>query len=172
MSPALDDHLEAARALQSDAGVIDLHVDSIIENRLFGYDLRKRHRAGIRGQPLFWHADIPRMLEASYRGAAMGIHHFAESARAFRSCNRQIDYLDRISAEDDRVLRARKPEDWGRAKELGLLALKTLKPSSTVIRWVGSSGGTRSAHAARQSLGGYSLGPWSPRRASHAAQMW
>lgn len=105
-------------------GIIDLHVDSIIQQRLFGYDIRRRHRPGLRGQPLFWHADIPRMIEAGYDGACMGIHYFPwESEGAWREMKRQIAYLDRVCEEDERVFRVRSAADWARAKEKGLLAL-------------------------------------------------
>jgi membrane dipeptidase len=103
---------------------LDLHVDSIIQQRLFGYRVTRRHRAGFRGQPLFWHADLPRMLEAGYRGACLGIHYFPwESKRAFAEMNRQIDYLDEVIGADERVLRVRGPDDWRRAGREGLLAL-------------------------------------------------
>ncbi len=105
-------------------GVIDLHVDSIIQQRLFRYNIRRKHRAGIPGQPLFWHADIPRMVEAGYRGACMGIHFYPwETERGWQEMKRQIAYLDDVTAEDDRTLRIRSVADWERAKEEGKLGL-------------------------------------------------
>ncbi|MFW5966133.1 MAG: dipeptidase [Persicimonas sp.] len=103
---------------------LDLHVDSIIQQRLFGYRIGRRHRRGMGGQPLFWHADIPRMVEAGYRGACLGIHYFPwESERGWRELNRQIDYVDEVVGADERVLRVRRPSDWQRAARKGLLAL-------------------------------------------------
>lgn len=103
---------------------LDLHVDSIIQQRLFGYDVRREHRAGLSGQPLFWHADIPRMIEAGYLGACMGIHYFPwESERGWREANRQLDYLDKLAAEDERCYRVRTPEDWDVARKQGKLGL-------------------------------------------------
>ncbi len=103
---------------------IDLHVDSIIQQRLFRYDVTGRHRRGLAGQPLFWHADVPRMVEAGYRGACLGIHYFPwESERGWREMNRQIDYLDEVVAADARVWRVRQPADWTRAAEAQKLAL-------------------------------------------------
>ncbi len=105
-------------------GFIDLHVDSIIQQRLFRYDLRRRHRRGIKGQPLFWHADIPRMIEAGYQGACMGIHYYPwESERGWRELRRQIGYLDEVAEGDARTLRVRSSKDWERAREQGKLAL-------------------------------------------------
>lgn len=110
---ATDEFLAQAASLHDRFGVIDLHVDSIIQQRLFGYDLSKKHRAGIRGQPLFWHADVPRMLQAGYRGACLGIHYWPrESPRAFDECIRQIDYLDSLAEADESLLRVRRGRDW------------------------------------------------------------
>lgn len=103
---------------------LDLHVDSIIQQRLFRYDVRKRHRAGMLGQPFFWHADIPRMDEANYAGACLGVHFWPwESERGWGEANKQIDYLDEVVAEDPAVLRVRQPSDWQRAIDDGLIGL-------------------------------------------------
>lgn len=120
-----DPKLSEARALHSRVGgLVDLHVDCIIQNRLFGYNLRKRHRRGVRGQPLFWHADLPRMREGGYGVALMGIHYWPwESARGWRECNTQIDVLDRVAQEDPGAMRVRQPGDLEAAAEQGLLAL-------------------------------------------------
>lgn len=81
--------------------IFDLHLDSILQKRLFGYDLTKRHRAGIGGQPLFWHADLPRMREANYAGACMGVHYWpVESERGWREALRQLDVLDELNRSD------------------------------------------------------------------------
>ncbi|TXD31787.1 hypothetical protein FRC96_20150 [Lujinxingia vulgaris] len=92
-------------------GILDLHVDSIIQQRLFGYDLRKKHRRGIGGQPLFWHADVPRMIEGGYSGACLGIHYWpVEREAGWQELKKQIAYLDGLCADDDRVERV-----WGAA---------------------------------------------------------
>lgn len=106
------------------SGFLDLHVDSIIQQRLFRYDVRRTHRRGIGGQPLFWHADIPRMVEAGYGGACMGIHYWPfEREGGWEEMKRQISYLDEVAAADDRTLRVRSFADWERAEEQGKLAL-------------------------------------------------
>jgi membrane dipeptidase len=103
---------------------LDLHVDSIIQQRLFRYNVTRRHRRGLGGQPLFWHADIPRMVEADYQGACLGIHYFPwESERGWREMNRQIDYLDEVIGLDERVFRVAAPGDWQVAREQGLLGV-------------------------------------------------
>jgi membrane dipeptidase len=49
--------------------VIDLHIDSFIWNRIFGYDLRKRHGHGLLGARFYSQVDFPRLLEAQLAGA-------------------------------------------------------------------------------------------------------
>jgi membrane dipeptidase len=57
-----------ARALHDDADVIDLHVDSFIWRRIFGYDFRRRHAAFTAGVMLS-QFDLPRAREAGVNGA-------------------------------------------------------------------------------------------------------
>jgi membrane dipeptidase len=49
--------------------VIDLHIDSFIWSRIFGYDLTKRHDLGPLGGRLFRQVDFPRIREAHVTGA-------------------------------------------------------------------------------------------------------
>jgi membrane dipeptidase len=49
--------------------VIDLHVDTFIWQRLFGYDLTRRHGSGPLGARFLGQADLPRCLEAGLTGA-------------------------------------------------------------------------------------------------------
>ena len=53
--------------------VIDLHLDSFIWTRLFGYDLRKQHGAGLFGGRFYSQADMPRVLAAGMTGAMWAI---------------------------------------------------------------------------------------------------
>jgi membrane dipeptidase len=55
--------------LYLDSDVIDLHVDSFIWNRIFGYDLRQRHGHGLFGARFYSQVDFPRILEAQLSGA-------------------------------------------------------------------------------------------------------
>lgn len=124
MTPAYAEHLEAAAAIVDDAGVVDLHVDSIIQQMLFGYDVLKEHKPGRPGQPLFWHADVPRMIEAGYVCANMGIHSWPfENAGGPPRAHRQIDYLDRIAEAHPGCMRIRTPDDWDTAIDGGKLGL-------------------------------------------------
>ena len=49
--------------------VLDLHLDSFIWTRLFGYDLRKRHGEGLFGARIYSQVDFPRVREAAMTGA-------------------------------------------------------------------------------------------------------
>lgn len=53
--------------------VIDLHVDSFIWTRVFGYDLHRRHGLGLFGGDFFSQVDLPRILEAGIGGAIWAI---------------------------------------------------------------------------------------------------
>ena len=48
--------------------VIDLHIDSFIWNRIFRYDLRARHGAGLAGGRFYSQLDFPRAREAALTG--------------------------------------------------------------------------------------------------------
>ncbi len=60
---------EAAVSLYLASDVIDLHVDSFIWQRIFGYDLTKRHGTGLFGARFYSQVDFPRALEAGLTGA-------------------------------------------------------------------------------------------------------
>lgn len=52
--------------LESD--VVDLHIDSFIWTRMFGYDLTKRHGHGLLGARFYSQVDLPRLREARVTG--------------------------------------------------------------------------------------------------------
>jgi membrane dipeptidase len=49
--------------------VLDLHIDSFIWTRVFGYDLRQRHDHGFFRASFYSQVDFPRVLEAGLTGA-------------------------------------------------------------------------------------------------------
>ncbi|MCG8588243.1 MAG: dipeptidase [Proteobacteria bacterium] len=49
--------------------IVDLHVDSFIWTRLFGYDVTKRHGHGAFGASVYSQVDLPRLREARVGGA-------------------------------------------------------------------------------------------------------
>ncbi len=60
---------QAAIDLYAACDVIDLHVDSFIWNRIWGYDLTRRHGHGLLGARFYSQADLPRIREAKITGA-------------------------------------------------------------------------------------------------------
>lgn len=64
--------LEAVQLLRN-SEVIDLHVESFIPPRLWGYDLLERHGLGVLRGRLFGHLDFPRALEGGLSGAMWSI---------------------------------------------------------------------------------------------------
>lgn len=108
------DHAEWAAALSvskeaidlyAASEVIDLHVDSFIWNRIFGYDLAKRHGHGAFGARFYSQADFPRMLEAGIGGASWVIttnplrSSRGRSSAFFRNLRRLREIFDSVSDE-------------------------------------------------------------------------
>jgi membrane dipeptidase len=95
--------LEQVRA---EFGIIDLHVDFVLQARLFAYDPRVKHPAGRLGQPMFHHCDVPRLVEADHRAVFLGVHGLPfEREFVWRETLRQIDYIATL-ANDERCLAA------------------------------------------------------------------
>lgn len=115
----------AALNLQRSIGLVDMHVDPILQTRLFGYDIAREHKAGRPGQPLFWHSDIPRMHEAGYGTVCMGIHWYPwESERGWQEALKQIDVLDALARNNpDVCARPGCAADIGSAASSGKLSL-------------------------------------------------
>src|SRR5262245_29867185 len=63
------DAVRLARACE----VVDLHVDTFVPARLWGYDPLARHRGGPLGRFLFGHLDVPRLLDGGLTGAMWSI---------------------------------------------------------------------------------------------------
>jgi membrane dipeptidase len=64
---------EAAVALTRRVEVVDLHLDTFIPMRLFGYDPMRRHGQGILRGRHFGHLDLPRMRDAGLSGGMWSI---------------------------------------------------------------------------------------------------
>ena len=63
----------AAIELIDASDVLDLHIDTFIPPRLFGYDLEKRHGLGLLRGRFFGHLDFPRIREGGLTGAMWSI---------------------------------------------------------------------------------------------------
>lgn len=106
--------------------VVDLHVDVLLQSRLFGYDIRKAHEPWIRRQPLFRHADIPRMLAGGYTLAALGLHYWQrEKPAGWLEVRKQVAIAKQVVASDSRVSWIDTASDIETAHQQGLLGLTT-----------------------------------------------
>jgi membrane dipeptidase len=64
---------EEAVRLARDCELIDLHIDTFIPPRLWGYDPLVAHRSALLGRWWFGHLDLPRMHEGGLSGAMWSI---------------------------------------------------------------------------------------------------
>jgi membrane dipeptidase len=91
-----------AIALYRASDVIDLHVDTFIWTRLFGYDLLRRHGRGLFDGRLYSQVDLPRLREARVSGAIWSI-----TTNPLRRASRRTGVfrknLDRLTGVFDRV---------------------------------------------------------------------
>lgn len=89
--------------------VIDLHVDSFIWTRVFGYELGRHHGRGLLGARYYSQADFPRMYEARIGGALWSLttnplrtaagraRAFADNLAAFeRACGQAGDRVELV----------------------------------------------------------------------------
>jgi membrane dipeptidase len=60
---------QAAAELYLTSDVVDLHLDTFIWTRVFGYDLTKRHGTGLLNARIWGQADLPRVLDSGLTGA-------------------------------------------------------------------------------------------------------
>jgi membrane dipeptidase len=86
---------ETAVTLMRDADVIDMHIDTFIPMRLFGYDPSRRHGRGILRGRGFGHLDVPRLEEAGITGAMWSIttNPFRTAEGRWRQLQENIDAL-------------------------------------------------------------------------------
>jgi membrane dipeptidase len=64
--------LEAVQLLRS-CEVVDLHLETFIPHRLYGYDMNARHGTGPTGGRFFGHLDFPRALDGGLTGGMWSI---------------------------------------------------------------------------------------------------
>jgi len=64
---------EEAVALCRDSELVDLHIDTFIPPRLWGYDPLRRHRHALLGRAFFGHLDLYRMADGGLKGAMWSI---------------------------------------------------------------------------------------------------
>lgn len=81
--------LSAAQLLYG-SEVVDLHIESFIPPRLWGYDLSVKHEPPPLGGRLFGHLDFPRAIEGGLTGGMWSV-----STNVFRSAQMRLDVLRR-----------------------------------------------------------------------------
>ncbi len=113
---------QAALALYLDSEVVDLHLDSFIWARIFGYDLGKPHARPPLGGWFLGHADFPRVREAGLAAATWVI-----TTNPLRDPAERLEVLlanvasmeQRIAAFGEDFLLARTHADYQRARASG-----------------------------------------------------
>ena len=116
-----------------DSDVIDLHVDSFIWTRIFGYDLHFRHRAGPFPGWFLNQVDFPRIREAEISGAIWSIttNPFRTALGRNAAFSENIRELESIVERTPNRLRiVRSAGDYDRARAAGAHAV-----------WIGVQGG-------------------------------
>jgi membrane dipeptidase len=93
MTPS-SEALEILRASE----VVDLHVDTFIWTRIFGYDLNRRHGRGLFGARFYGHADLPRLDEAGVGSAIWSIttNPLRRASQRLDVFRKNLDRLQRI----------------------------------------------------------------------------
>ena len=107
--------------LYRSSDVVDLHIDSFIWQRTFGYDLTKRHRAPLWGA-IFGQVDFPRILEAEISGATWIIttNPVRDPADRAETLARNLDALCGTFARvPDRFQVVRNAREYDAAREAG-----------------------------------------------------
>ena len=113
--------------------VVDLHVDTFIWTRIFGYDLTRRHGAGLLGASFYGHADLPRLREAQVSGAVWIVttNPLRRAARRATTLAGNLRRLQGILGARDDVALVSSAADYRAARAAGRHAA-----------WIGVQGGT------------------------------
>ena len=88
--------------------VVDLHIDSFIWTRVFGYRLDERHGDGLLGARVYSQVDLPRLREARVTGGVWSIttnplrRHRAD---AYRANERRLAAIFAACGDDDAICR-------------------------------------------------------------------
>ncbi len=116
---------EEAAGLHRESYVVDLHVDTLYIQRVYGYDPARRHRPLIPYSPCFNHADLPRMIQGSIDGVGLGVVMFPLlTSRAHRSriVSRTVSDLLTLAERTGQVRLVRTARDFLEARQSGQVA--------------------------------------------------
>jgi membrane dipeptidase len=111
-----------ALALYRASDVVDLHVDTFIWTRIFGYDLLRRHGRGLLGARFYGQADLPRLREAGVTGAIWSIttNPLRRASRRAGVFRKNLDRLIGIFARaPEQVALCRDARDYANARAAG-----------------------------------------------------
>ncbi|HEY1955648.1 MAG TPA: dipeptidase [Polyangiaceae bacterium] len=114
-----------ARALHDRHPAIDLHADTLMWGRWFGYDLLTRHTPWLPKRALLSHVDLPRMREGGVGAQFFGLVSLPVlgKVRGLRSAiDEQIDVLDQTLGRTQDIRLARTAADVDRAQRDGVLS--------------------------------------------------
>ena len=111
--------------LCQESDLIDLHIDTLIPNRLWGYNPLKRNKPWFFGRHFFGHLDLPRMQDSAVTGAMWSIttNPFRSAKSRWKTFNRNIEHLRNIVQESNgQLMIARSVEEYQKAKSQGAQA--------------------------------------------------
>ncbi len=117
----LDVSREAVDLYRS-SDVIDLHLDTFIWRRIFGYDLHTKHKGGPLGRHFMGHLDFPRALEAGLSGGCWVIttNPFRRASRREKVFHENLATLKaEIAKASDRIVHVRTAADYRAARAAG-----------------------------------------------------
>ena len=105
-----------------DADLIDLHIDTFIPVRLWGYDVLRRHGPGVLRGRFFGHLDLPRLQDQGVTGAMWSIttNPFRPEAQRFAVFQRnRRRYEALIAASGGQLVAATTPAQYREARAAG-----------------------------------------------------
>ena len=124
MSPLPRRASDSALALLRASQVVDLHVDSFIWTRVFGYDLNVRHGVGPFGGRLLSQFDLPRAADGGWTGAMWSIttNPWRSARGRARALERNVARLSQQLAAAGRARVVRTAAEFRQARAEGLHA--------------------------------------------------
>jgi len=111
-----------AMALSERCEIIDLHIDTFIPVRLFGYDPFKRHEAGLFMGRHFGHLDVPRLQDAGLSGGMWSIttNPFRSQAGRWRTFQANLERMQALVASSEGALQVvRNAAEYAQARRAG-----------------------------------------------------
>ena len=107
--------------LVEESDFIDLHVDTFIPMRLWGYDPSKRHNLGLLRGRFAGHWDLPRMKEAGLSGAMWSVttNPFRTQSGRYNTCKKNFDAFRRFVSKQDDLAIVNSYRSYQHAKEDG-----------------------------------------------------